>query len=104
MTMKSGTPSSSPPFEELEGDGGAAWTVGAAVIALMLTLLRAGWARRAVCRLVVLERIPEESVGWLPRIKKAVPVSDRVLRSQVANKLVVKHKFRGVGSHALSRP
>ena len=39
-----------------------------------------------------------------PSYKKAVPVSDRVLRSQVANKLVVKHKFRGVGSHALSRP
>ena len=26
--------------------------------------------------------------GWLPKVKKAVPVSDRVLCSQVANKLV----------------
>ena len=36
--------------------------------------------------------------GWLPRVnvKKAVPVSDRVLRSQVANKFVAKHKFRGL--------
>ena len=34
--------------------------------------------------------------GWLPRIKKAVPVSDRVLRSHVGNKLVAKHKFRGL--------
>ena len=32
-------------------------------MALTLTLLRAGWARRAVCSLVVLERIPEESVA-----------------------------------------
>ena len=34
--------------------------------------------------------------GWvrLPKVKKAVPVSDRVLRSQVANKFVAKHKFR----------
>ena len=29
--------------------------------------------------------------GWLPKVKKAVPVSDRVLRSHVA-----KHKFRGL--------
>ena len=29
--------------------------------------------------------------GWFPKVKKAVPVSDRVLRSQV-----VKHKFRGL--------
>jgi len=36
--------------------------------------------------------------GWvrLPKVKKAVPVSDRVLRSQVANKFVAKHKFRGL--------
>ena len=34
--------------------------------------------------------------GWLPRFKKAVPVSGRVLRSQVANKFVAKHKFRGL--------
>ena len=34
--------------------------------------------------------------GWLPRVKKAVPVSDRVLRSQVANKFVAKHKFSGL--------
>ena len=31
--------------------------------------------------------------GWLPRVKKAVPVSDRVLRSQVANKLVARLDF-----------
>ena len=29
--------------------------------------------------------------GWLPKVKKAVPVSDRVLRSHVAKK-----KFRGL--------
>ena len=29
--------------------------------------------------------------GWLPKVKKAVPVSDRVLRSHVA-----KHTFRGL--------
>ena len=34
--------------------------------------------------------------GWLPRIEKAVPVSDHVLRSHVGNKLVAKHKFRGL--------
>ena len=31
--------------------------------------------------------------GWLPKVKKAVPVSDRVLRSHVANKLVAKLSF-----------
>ena len=31
--------------------------------------------------------------GWLPKVKKAVPVSDRVLRSQVANKLVARLDF-----------
>ena len=33
------------------------------------------------------------NAGWLPKVKKAVPVSDRVLRSQVANKLVAKLSF-----------
>ena len=31
--------------------------------------------------------------GWLPKVKKAVPVSDRVLRSHMANKLVAKLSF-----------
>jgi len=63
----------------------------------------------SVCELV---RNTTCSLGWfhewlagdsslwytLPRVnvKKAVPVSDRVLRSQVANKFVAKHKFRGL--------
>ena len=33
------------------------------------------------------------NAGWLPKVKKAVPVSDRVLRSHVANKLVAKLSF-----------